>query len=366
MKSFLRFIGILLLPVMLFSCGRSENPPQSDDIIGKDILNAEEIANHDCDKHGHVYSKATCREKATCYYCGDITGDYGDHDRTKPTCQKKSFCTVCGEEFGGYYDHIYSKATCAGPASCIFCGLTSGSALSHNFKAATCVSPSMCTGCMKKQGSALGHSWTGGSCTQGKVCTRCSYTAEPPGHKMSDTSCTKDSVCSVCGYTVKATGHSFEDGKCTVCGKTSAQAEDESRLEEQTRITEAPSTAPIDKEALCANVNSALDLITQAHALCQSAIDDIYGEGNAAALQAVEKLQAASSVLNNILDQCNTDTRLSSSKALVTAAKKPLEAYINIAQFHPDSILKTVVDMRSACTEAKTACEKLIKHIETL
>ena len=366
MKNFLRIVLLLVLSTLLFSCGRSESDSE---VIDPDkLLLSEEIANHDCDKHGHVFSKATCLKVSTCYYCGETKGDKAEHDKTKATCIKKSFCTVCGEEFGDFSDHKFTKASCAGASSCSVCGVTTGSALSHNWKGATCVSPSMCSGCMKKSGSPLGHIWTGGSCTEGKTCSRCSRKTEPLGHKMSEGSCTKDSVCSVCDYAVKAKGHDFENGKCTVCGKTQQQAVEESKKEEQNKTTEAPeiTTEKLDTQPLLKKADEIYVLASDAHSLCQTAIDDIYGTGEEAALSAVEKLNSIMSIVNALNSECDADSRLDVLKPYLNSVKKTIEKYASIKEFNKSTILKTVVDMRAACTEAKTASEKLIKYLETL
>lgn len=368
MKTAIRILLSALLPILLFSCSRSGSGDDGGKIDPDKLLSAEEIANHNCDKHGHVYSKATCLEASVCYYCGDTDGILGDHDRTKPTCLKKSFCTVCNEEFGEYGDHKFEKASCAGASSCAVCGVKSGTPTEHKWKGATCVTPSMCTVCMKKSGNALGHVWTGGSCTEGKICSRCRQKSEPSGHRMSEGSCTKDSVCSVCGYTVKAEGHVFENGKCTVCKKDKQQAVEESRIEEQNRTTEkvTETEAVLDITTLAADAQTVKALCEEAHSLCQSAIDDIYGTGNETALTAVEKLSEAVTILTRMKDFCDTDGRLVSCKTYIDAVIKPIQKPSQIKSFNQSSILKNIVDMRALCTEAKTACEKLIKYIDSI
>ncbi len=368
MKTAIRIFILLLVIPLLFSCSHSEHGEDGGKMDPDKLLSAEEIANHNCEKHGHVYSEATCQAPSVCYYCGDTDGKKGDHDRTKATCLEKSRCTFCKEEFGEYGEHKFEKASCAGASSCAVCGISSGTATEHKWKGATCVTPSMCSVCMKKSGEALGHIWTGGSCTEGKTCTRCSRKSTPTGHKMSEGSCTKDSVCSVCGYTVKAEGHVFESGKCTVCGKNRQQAVEESRIEEQNRTTEkvTETTESLDTSPLTENARSVKALCEEAHTLCQSAIDDIYGTGNETALSAVEKLSEAVTLLSRMKSYCDTDKRLASCKTYIDAVIKPIQKHSQIKSFNQSSILKNVVDMRAACTEAKNMCDKMINYIDSL
>lgn len=356
-----RFACILLLGLFLClcACGK-DDPPQSTTSYVLDaqrLLNAEEIRQHDCDVHGHVYSQATCEKRAACYYCGAETGELGEHDWMRATCIRKATCTVCGAEQGDFGSHLFTKATCAAPSSCAVCGAKSGSALAHSFKAATCVTPSICTGCMRKQGSALGHTWTGGSCTEGRTCTRCKRQEAAPGHKMSKGSCTQDAVCSVCGYTEKAKGHQFQNGVCTVCGKTLTQASSEDATRTTTAaVTQTETTQPpLDLTALQAYGDTLQTLLQQAHDEADNAIGASGDERKTLAVSAVGHLAQAVDTVEEAAALCNADARTKALADKLTAVKKAIQNSATLQNFYDSSFINTMVTVRADSTAGLNA-----------
>ena len=366
---------ILLLGVLLFmlcACGNQSTSPDASTtelyLDPEALLNVEEIQKHDCEIHGHVFSKPTCQKAATCYYCGMTQGSVGAHDFTHATCLAKAICTVCGMEKGGYADHVFTKATCAAPASCTVCGITSGSALAHNWQAATCLSPSMCSGCMKKQGSALGHVWTGGSCTEGKVCSRCGRRTEAPGHKMTKGSCTEDAVCTVCGYTEKAKGHTFENGVCTVCGKTTGQAQ----ADDATRTTVLPTTEiettqePVDIELLESYGTRLAALLEQAHTDADDAIGLAGEESRKRGQAAVDGLRSCMELTDEAIEYCSGDARLKSAAEKLTAIQNAIRKSAGIQSFSDAEFIKTMVTVRADCTAGSKACTAYQNTLQTI
>lgn len=364
---------LLLGCAFLVSCrSRTTEPPKTTEstteyVIDADsLLDAEEVVHHDCSVHGHVFSKATCQKVATCFYCGEMTGELAPHDWMHATCIAKATCTVCGATTGSYAAHRFTKATCAGPASCSVCGATTGSALAHHFRAATCVSPSMCTGCMKKQGSALGHVWSGGSCTQGQTCSRCKRQLPAPGHKMTGGSCTTDAVCSVCGYTEKAKGHQYVDGVCTVCGKTTFQAQQDDATRTTTaESTEVETTLPeIDVDQLNAFAGSIRTLLQTAHDSADASISASAEEGRALALSATDSLREAQALIEEAAAYCKTDARLKPAGDSLSAVGKAIQSSAAVKSFYDSTFIKTVTTIRADSTKALNALAAYEKEIK--
>ncbi len=369
---------LLLLCVFLVSCKKQSGPATSTEssestteymIDEEALLDADEVARHDCDVHGHVFSKATCQKVSTCYYCGAETGELAAHDWTHATCLEKAKCTVCGVETGTFADHRFTKATCAGPASCAVCGLTTGGTPSHQFRAATCVSPSMCTVCMKKQGSALGHIWTGGSCTQDQVCTRCNRHIAAPGHQMTGGSCTQDAVCSVCGYTEKAKGHQYENGVCTVCGKTTVQAQQEeaTRTTVPVSATEVESTLPaIDVDSLTMYAETIRTLLQTAHDEADASISAEAEKGRELALSSTENLREAQKQIEEAAALCKDDSRLKAASDALSSVSKAIEKSAAVKSFYDSSFLNSVKTIRADCTNGLEALKSFEKEIRKL
>ena len=373
MKRSLRFLLLAAALLLLVSCQKHEQPQPSAEstteyvIDAQALLGAEEVAQHDCDVHGHVFSRATCLQKATCFYCGAQQGELAAHDWTHATCLTKSTCTVCGAQTGGYADHRFTKATCAGKASCAVCGVTTGSQPAHQFRAATCVSPSMCIVCMKKQGSALGHQWTGGSCTEPKVCTRCKRTLPAPGHQMKGGSCTEDAVCTVCGYTEKAKGHQYVDGVCSVCGKTRQQAarEDETRATQP--VSETETTMPVlDLEPLQQSAASIRAHLQAAHDDADAAISANSEEGRALAQSAVEYLAHALELTDELDALSKADPRLRSVSDALSGVRKAIKKSAAISSFYDSTFLKTVTTIRADSTSGLNALSAVENNLKKL
>ena len=371
-----KLLILLLLPACAFlaSCGRQQGAAEPTEpttiykIDAEALLDAEEVAHHDCSVHGHVFSEPTCQKVSTCFYCGEMQGGLGEHDWMHATCMQRATCTVCGLQNGDYAAHRFTTATCAGPASCVFCGTTSGSALAHQFRPATCVSPSMCANCMKKQGNPLGHMWTGGSCTQGQVCKRCNRTLPAPGHKMSAGSCTEDSVCSVCGYTVKAKGHQFVDTVCSVCGKTMFEAQQA----EAARSTTLPSTEPestlpaIDKTKLKQYGTSIREYLQTAHDEVDDAITKPGVEGRELALHATEELRKAQALIDEAKEFCKSDARLKQLSDTLSSAEQAIRTSASLTADDDLSSLNRLTKMRADCTAGLEAVQSYEKAIDKL
>ena len=370
--------GLLLLlfaagVLLLVSCGKQAQPSASAPstteygIDAEALRGAEEVAKHDCEIHGHVFSRPTCLQKATCFYCGVQQGELAAHDWTHATCLTRRTCTVCGAQTGDYSAHRFTKATCAGRASCAVCGVTTGGLPAHQFRAATCVSPSMCTVCMQKQGSALGHQWTGGSCTQPKVCTRCKRSIPAPGHKMQGGSCTEDAVCSVCGFTEKAQGHQYVDGVCSVCGKSRLQAarEDETRTTQPASETETTLPA-LDLEPLNQAAASMRAYLQSAHDDADASISAGGDEGRALAQSAVENLKKALSLAEELESLAKTDARLRAVSDATAGVRTAIKKSAAVSAFYDSTFLKTVTTIRADSTSglnALSAVEKAIKNL---
>lgn len=366
--------AIVLLCTVFVSCQKQPEPEKPSEptteykIDEAALLDAEEVARHDCSVHGHVYSKATCQKPATCFYCGEETGEPAAHDWTRATCIKKAVCTVCGLEKDGFTDHRFTKATCAGPASCAVCGLTSGGALAHHFRAATCVSPAMCSGCMKKQGSALGHIWSGGSCTQGQVCSRCKRQMPAPGHKMTGGGCTVDAVCSVCGYTEKAKGHNYVEGVCTVCGKTQFEAQQEEATRTTATVTtEVETTLPaIDTQTLTQYAEAIRGFLLTAHDEADASISVHAEEGRGLALSATENLRSAQAQIDEAITFCKSDARLKAASDALTAVGNAIRKSAAVTSFYDDTFIKSVTTIRADSTKGLDALKAYDKAIEKL
>ncbi|MBQ7543233.1 MAG: hypothetical protein IJT44_13180 [Clostridia bacterium] len=378
MKKALCFWLFLLTVFLLVSCGKSPStPPVTTEspteyvIDAEALLNAEALVNHDCEVHGHVFSKATCQQKATCFYCGVQTGELAAHDWMHPTCLKKRTCTVCGAQTGDYADHLFSVASCAGPASCVYCGLTTGSTPAHRYAAATCIAPSMCVVCMKKQSSALGHIWTGGSCTEPKVCSRCGRKLAAPGHQMTGGSCMTDAVCSVCGYTVKANGHQYdENGICTVCKKSKQQAQkdDLTQVSETANetVTET-TTAALELEPLLEYVTSVREHLQSAHDESDAAMSTQGDEGQALARSSVDHLAKALEISEEAIALCKTDARLKSVSDAFSDLSRTIRNSASIQNFYPNTYIRTLMTIRSDSTnglEAAARAEKAIGKLD--
>lgn len=368
-----RFVCVLLFGLLLClcACGSGGTAESTTEYVldAQQLLNAEEIRQHDCEIHGHVYSQATCVQKAACYYCGQETGAFGSHDWMRATCMRKATCTVCGAEQGDFGSHLFTKATCAAPSSCAVCGTKTGSALAHSFKAATCVTPSICTGCMRKQGKALGHTWTGGSCTVGRTCTRCKRQEAAPGHKMSKGSCTQDAVCSVCKYTEKAKGHQFNNGVCTVCGKTLTQASQDDAARATTAVvTETETTAPpLDLDALQSYADTLEALLNQAHEEADDAIDAPAETQKTLAASAVGHLAQAVEVINDAIAHCGEDARTKTLSEKLTAVKNAIRKSAAIQNFYDSSFLQTMITVRADSTaglDALKAYKTALRSLE--
>ena len=367
-------IAVLLCCFFLVSCRKQPEPAQNTEpsteylIDAQSLLEAEEVAHHDCSVHGHVFSKATCLKVATCFYCGEQTGELAAHDWTHATCLKKATCTVCGAEKGGFAEHRFTKATCAAPSSCSVCGITTGSALAHHFRAATCVSPSMCSTCMKKQGSALGHNWTGGSCTQDKICSRCSRHLPAPGHKMTEGSCTEDSVCTVCGYTVKAEGHKFVEGICTVCGKSTYQAQkDEATRTTTAASTEVETTLPaLNKTQLLQYGETIRTHLQKAHDDADASIPVSMEEGVVLATSATESLREAQAVINEAIAYCKNDPRLKAASDALAAAGSAIKKSASVTSFYDSTFIKSVTTIRADSTKGLESLNAYDKAIQKL
>ena len=370
---------LLLCCVILASCGKQQPEPEkttestTEYVIDEaSLLTADAVAQHDCSVHGHVYSKATCQKAATCYYCGDQTGELGAHDWTHATCLKRATCTVCGIETGSYTGHRFTTATCAGPSSCAVCGLTTGSTLAHKFRAATCVTPSMCSVCLKTTGSALGHIWTGGgSCTEDQVCTRCKRHLTAPGHQMTGGSCTQDAVCSVCGYTEKAKGHQYVDGVCTVCGKTEPPAQNEDATRPSTTVsvssTEVETTMPpIDIAALTQYGEAIRAHLQAAHDDADASISASAEEGRALAQSATENLRAAQTQIDEAFAMCKADARLKAASDALNAVSSAIRKSAAVTTFYDATFLKTVTTIRADSTKGLDALKTYEKAVQKL
>lgn len=375
MKKCLLLLLTLVCICLPTSCRNKEKPapstisePTTEYVIDSEaLLGAEEVVHHDCNVHGHVFSLATCLQKATCFYCGLQQGDFAPHDWTHATCLSKSTCTVCGAQTGEKAGHLFTKATCAAPASCAVCGAASGSALAHNFRPATCVSPSMCSVCMKKQGSPLGHQWTGGSCTEPKVCTRCKRTLAAPGHQMKGGSCTEDAVCSVCGYTEKAKGHQFVDGVCTVCGKTKQQAVREDQTRTTQSETEVETTIPaLDLDPLKQGVQSVRENLQAAHDDADNAIKLSKDESRILAQSSVDHLNQTLEIIDNMTALCEKDERLKSVSDALASVRKAVQKSASISSFYDDTFLKTIIAIRADSTSGLNVLSNVDKALEKI
>ena len=369
------FLLLFAVLTLFAACGRDEQPqttsaqPTTEYMLdAESLLGAQEVAQHDCEVHGHVFSRATCLRKSACFYCGEETGELAAHDWTHATCLTRSTCTVCGAQTGDLAAHRFTQATCAGRASCAVCGVTTGDLPAHRFRGATCVSPSMCTVCMKKQGSALGHQWTGGSCTESQVCTRCKRTLAAPGHRMQGGSCTQDGVCTVCGYTEKAKGHQYVDDVCTVCGKTRQQAVREDEMRTTQPSTEVETTLPaLDTEPLAQYAAAMRTHLQTAHDEADSAVSAEREAGRELAQSAVEHLRQALDAADEADALCKTDARLRSVSDAIDDVRKTVRESAGVSTIYDDSYIQTVVTIRgdsSKGLQALSAVDEALKKLE--
>ena len=366
--------GICLLSALLClaACGRTAEPDATTQttaaplLLNADaLLNEADVQHYDCAERGHVFSAATCRQAATCYYCGETQGEKGAHDFTHATCLQKSVCTVCGLERGELAAHIFSAASCAGPASCVVCGITSGSAGSHSFRPATCVSPSRCSVCMKTTGSALGHIWAGGSCTTPQVCTRCQRQIAAPGHKMTEGSCTQDAVCTVCGYTVKAPGHHFENGICTVCGQTRVEA---SRAESSRAVltgTQTETQPLIDKTLPEQYAQTIETHLQTAHDQADASIGESVDTRAQTLSGAIDELKVVMETLDEADALCAADARFQPLQPSLTAIRKAIRESAAASSLNGD-LIKKAISVRSDSTKALEALGQFRKALESL
>lgn len=81
-------------------------------ITYKSISLVDKAVDHDCEKDGHAWLKATC--------------------------DKAKICSVCGATEGKPLGHSWKKATCTAPKTCSRCGITEGEAKGHKWEDGVC------------------------------------------------------------------------------------------------------------------------------------------------------------------------------------------------------------------------------------
>lgn len=127
-------------------------------------------------QHRHVFSLATCTEKAKC---------------------------ICGATTGEVLQHEFVEANCTTPKTCATCGLEEGEKVGHNWQRNTCDQPETCTTCNATRGTGIPHMFLDGSC---QVCNAVDPNYVQPHDHVYDNTC--DSTCNICDNTRDA-GHNW-------------------------------------------------------------------------------------------------------------------------------------------------------------